>query len=292
MKRVIFVFWCVFCVASVSLFALETNECGTSACFKGPVGLQMYSLRSICEHDVEAGMKLAAEMGFRYIEASKLYNVDVKEYRALADKYGLIICAKNYDFSTFESDAGIDFVIEESKILGNKFAGVAWIPHKAPFDEADARRAAAVFNRAGERMAKEGLTFVFHNHGFEFQPWKDGKTLFDLLMEETNPDFVSFEMDVLWTIFPNQDPVALLKKYPNRWKLFHLKDLRGGVEGNLSGHTSVENDVTLGSGQADYPAILKAAQEAGVEYYFIEDESPRFQEQIPQSLRFLEQIEF
>ena len=129
--------------------------------------------------------------------------------------------------------------------------------------------------------------FYYHNHGYEFLPAGEGKTMFDLLVERTDPKYVSFQMDVLWTIFPGQDAAELLRKYPDRWSLFHLKDLKKGVEGNHSGGTSVENDVVLGTGQVQFTEVLKAAQEVGVQYYFIEDESPRVVDQIPQSLKFL-----
>ena len=111
-------------------------------------------------------------------------------------------------------------------------------------------------------------------------------------MQKTDPDLVKYEMDVMWTVFPGQDPVKLLKKYPNRWVLMHLKDLAKGVEGNLSGGTDVKNDVVLGTGQTDYPALLKAAQEVGIKHYFIEDESPDILTQVPQSLKFLAEVEF
>jgi sugar phosphate isomerase/epimerase len=114
--------------------------------------------------------------------------------------------------------------------------------------------------------------------------------LFDLLVTQTNPKTVSFEMDLLWTVHPGQDPVQLLNRYGSRWQLMHLKDLKKGVRGDLSGGTDVRNDVILGTGQMDFPAILKAAKRAGVKYYFIEDESPSAVGQIPQSLRFLEQV--
>ncbi len=83
-----------------------------------------------------------------------------------------------------------------------------------------------------------------------------------------------------------------MKQYPDRWILLHLKDLKKGVVGNLSGGTPKENDVALGSGQADYPAILKTAQEIGVKHYFIEDESPVVLQQIPVSLKYLSTVEF
>jgi sugar phosphate isomerase/epimerase len=111
-------------------------------------------------------------------------------------------------------------------------------------------------------------------------------------MEKTDPDLVKYQMDVVWAIFPGQDPVKLLRQYPDRWISLHLKDLAKGVEGNLSGGTDVRHNVPLGAGQADYPAILKAAQEIGIKHYFIEDESPDVLTQIPQSLEFLSTVRF
>jgi sugar phosphate isomerase/epimerase len=100
-------------------------------------------------------------------------------------------------------------------------------------------------------------------------------------------------MDVLWVLFPGQDPAAWLLKYPGRWVSMHLKDLRKGVEtGSLSGKTDVRNDVALGTGQVDWPAVLAAAKKAGVKYYFIEDESPDVLEQIPQTMKYLAEVKF
>ena len=158
------------------------------------------------------------------------------------------------------------------------------------FDEAACRRAAAVFNNAGKVAAAQGIKFYYHNHGYEFVPNGDG-TLFDLLVKETKPELVTFEMDVFWTVHPGRDPVALLRRYPNRWDLFHIKDLKKGVAtGKLTGSEDVNNDVALGTGQIDLPKILRTAQELGVKHYFIEDESPIATQQIPQSLRFLESL--
>ena len=114
-----------------------------------------------------------------------------------------------------------------------------------------------------------------------------------LMMTETNPKFVNFEMDIFWVVFPAQDPVKLLEKYPKRWTLMHLKDMRKGLKtGELTGQTDVTNDVAIGAGQMDIPAILKAAKKAGVKYYFIEDESPSVIQQLPESLHYLENVQF
>ena len=118
-------------------------------------------------------------------------------------------------------------------------------------------------------------------------------TLLDLLMKETKPGVVYFEMDVMWVVFPGQDPTKLMEKHAGRWALMHIKDLKKGVPtGSLSGGTDNKNGVVIDTGQTDWPALLRASQKAGVKHYFIEDEAPTVLEQIPQSLKYLEQIKF
>jgi sugar phosphate isomerase/epimerase len=100
---------------------------------------------------------------------------------------------------------------------------------------------------------------------------------------------VSFELDILWAFFPGQDPVKLLNKYSSRYKALHLKDLRKGIAtGALTGSTSQENDVILGTGQINLPAVLKAAQKAGVQHFYLEDESSASIAQVPESIKYLQ----
>jgi sugar phosphate isomerase/epimerase len=177
-------------------------------------------------------------------------------------------------------------------LYGLQYVGCAWIPHDQGFNEKLARDAVGVFNHAGEVLAKNGMKFFYHIHGYEFQPHGNG-TLLDIIMNETKPDFVHFQMDVFWIVHPGQDPVKMLEKFGNRFELMHLKDMKKGTPtGLFTGNTEVTNDVTLGTGIMDWPAILKAAQKAGIKWYFIEDESPTSVQQIPLSLRFLERVKF
>jgi sugar phosphate isomerase/epimerase len=139
-------------------------------------------------------------------------------------------------------------------------------------------------------MAKHGMKFYYHVHGYEFQPYEQG-TLFDLLMSATKPAWVSYEMDIFWVVFPGQDPVKLFQKYGKRWELVHLKDMKKGTPtGPQARWPDVSTNVPLGSGQIEMVPLLRAAKKAGVKWYFIEDESPSSEQQIPQSLRFLEQV--
>ncbi|MCX7818411.1 MAG: sugar phosphate isomerase/epimerase [Kiritimatiellae bacterium] len=278
-------------LAATLILAAHAQErsVGTGPSFKGPIGLQLYSLRDSFKQDVGATLDFVRELGFKYVELAGTYGLSAEAFRQMLDTRGLVAVAAHYPMERFLKDP--DSIAREAKALGLTYVGVAWYPHKAPLDEAQARKMAADFNAAGRAMAERGLRFFYHNHGYEFHPWGN-RTLMDLVIEETDPKLVTFEMDVLWTIFPGQDPAAWLRRYPGRWELMHLKDLKKGVQGDLSGKTDVRNDVALGTGQVDFPALLKAAAETGVKWYFIEDESPTVREQLPQSLRFLENVKW
>jgi sugar phosphate isomerase/epimerase len=264
---------------------------GHGKSFHGPVGLQLYSLRGVLKTSGPlAVLDQARQWGFRHVEASDLGGLTPVQYKAELDRRNLTPIGKMFSYDRLQNDIG--GVIAEATNLGLRYVGCAYILHKKPFDEQQCRAAATVFNRAGRALAECGMKFYFHNHGYEFVPHADG-TLFDLLAAETDPRLVCFEMDVLWTVQPGQDPVKLLEKYPNRWLLMHLKDLGRGVPtGSSAGKTALTDDVALGTGQVDWPSLLRTSQTVGVKQYFIEDESPNAVEQVPRSLRFLEQIEF
>jgi len=263
---------------------------GTGPSFKGPLGLQLYSLREQFKKDVPGTFNVVRDLGFHDVELAGTYGKTPEEFKALLAANGLKGVAGHFGFERFRDDP--EGVAKEAKALGLEYAGLAWVPHTGPFTEATVHETAKVFNHAGEVMAKQGIKFYYHNHGYEFEPHGAG-TLFDLLVAETKPEFVSFQMDVMWTVFPGQDPVKLMKKYGPRWALMHVKDLKKGVAtGSLSGGTDTKNDVVVGTGQVDWPALLRASKQAGVKYYFIEDESPSVLEQLPQTLKFLEQVKF
>lgn len=264
-------------------------EVGAGKSFRGPTGLQLYSLRDMQKAEGTIAMlDKTKAFGFKFVEVAGMGDVSPADFKKQLDQRGLVPIGSHFPYERLRDD--IEGVAKEAKALGLEYAGCAWIPHQGPFDEKLCRETAAMFNRAGAALAKHGIKFFYHNHGYEFVPFGQG-TLFDLLMAETDPKTVFYEMDVLWCVFPAQDPVKLLEKYPNRWPLMHLKDLRKGVPtGSLAGGTELTNDVALGTGQVNWTALLPAAQKAGVKYYFIEDESPTVVDQIPQSLRFLESV--
>ncbi len=262
---------------------------GTGASFKGPIGLQLYSLRADFKKDVPGTMAKVASFGIKNVELASTYDMPPDKFLALLASNGLKAVSGHFSYDQYRTN--VHKVAHDAEALGLKYAGCAWIPHKETFDEQEARDAAKVFNEAGKVLAEHGIKFFYHTHGYEFQPHKDG-TLFDLLMAESNPKFVTYQMDVFWIVHPGQDPVKLLNKYGNRFELMHVKDMKAGTKHDLTGHSDVNNDVQVGTGVMDWPAILAAAKKAGVKWYFIEDEADKAAEQIPGSLKYLESVKF
>lgn len=280
-------------MATISIFNSGCSAppaAGTGGSFKGPLGIQLWSLRDEFKKDVPATLAKVHDFGFRTVELAGTYGKSPEEFTALLATNQLKAVAGHFSFERFRDNP--EGVATEAKALGLEWAGTAWVPHKGQVTEDWARETAKVFNNAGAVLAKHGIKFYYHNHGYEFVP-HDAGTLFDLLVKETTPGLVYFEMDVMWVVFPGQDPTKLMEKHAGRWALMHIKDLKQGVAtGSLSGGTDPRNGVVIGTGQTDWASLLRASQKAGVKHYFLEDESPTVLEQIPQSLKYLESLKF
>jgi len=255
--------------------------------YTAPLGVQAYTFRKSFPHGVEATLDTIKMMGFTELEGGG-GSMPPEEFKKLCDARGISIPGTGAGYETLVSDPMN--VVKTAKALGSKYVMTAWIPHKTgAFNFENAKKAVEDFNKVGKILKENGLTFCYHIHGYEFWPYEKG-TLLDYIITNTNPEYVSFEMDIMWTYFGGGDPVALLKKYGDRWKLMHLKDLRKGTPKDRTGGTSQENDVPLGTGELDIPGILKAAKKAGVKHYFIEDESSKVITQVPQSIAYLKSL--
>jgi sugar phosphate isomerase/epimerase len=256
--------------------------------FKGVAGLQLYSVRAQMQKDVPGTLAEVRSWGIKFVELAGTYGMPPVEFKQHLDAAGLEAVSGHFSFDEWSKDP--EAVLAQAASLGLVYAGCAWIPHEGDFSEAACQNAIQVFNRAGEAAAKHHMHFFYHTHGYEFQPMGGG-TLFDLLVQRTDPENVKFEMDIFWIVHAGQSPQKLLANYPNRFELMHIKDMRKGTPtGLLTGSSPVTNDAALGQGTLDLPAILTAAEQAGIRWYFIEDESPVSEEQIPQSLRYLDTL--
>ncbi|QKZ12568.1 sugar phosphate isomerase/epimerase family protein [Spirosoma sp. KUDC1026] len=253
-----------------------------------PVGLQLYSFRTQFEKDVPGTMAKVKAMGFREVEVAGTYGLSPADFRKLLDQNGIKAISTGASFEELENN--VPGIIEQAKALGVKYVTCAWIPHPGDtFTIYNANDAVDVFNTAGRLLDDNDIKLCYHTHGYEFQPYENG-TFFDYLVANLNPKYVNFEMDVYWVKSTGLDPVALLKKYPRRFTLMHLKDRKSGTPDTKTGRADVESNVPLGQGDVGIAAILKQARKTSVKHYFIEDESSRSMEQVPVSLEFLEQV--
>ena len=255
--------------------------------YTAPLGVQTYTFRRSIGTDPIKVLDTIKALGFTEIEGFA-QRLGPAEFKKLCDARGLSIPSTGSSYEDLNNK--IDSVIWRAKTLGAKYVMCAWIPHQnntLTFE--DAKKAAEDFNRAGKILKENGLTLSYHAHGYEFQPYEDG-TLLDYIFKNTNPEYVSFQMDIFWIQFGGGDPVALLKKYGSRWKMMHIKDMRKGTKKDLTGLTSVDNDVALGTGELDLPAILKEAKKVGIKHYFIEDESSSYSSQLPVSIAYLKNL--
>ena len=262
--------------------------------FKGPVGLQLYSLRDSFKIDVPGTLDKVKALGFTEAEGWAGIGVSPAELVPLLKERGIKLVSTHFSYGPLSTQ--LEQCVKDAQTLGVKFAVCPWIDHEVGnFQLADVEKAAALFNKAGEAFKKAGITFAYHCHGYEFRPVTEGgsETFFDVLARETKPELVNFEMDVFWVVHPGQDPVKLLAKYPNRWTLMHLKDIRKGARtGVFTGRAALTDDVPLGTGQVNWPAVLKEAAKIGLKHSFIEDESPTVLEALPVTMKYLSTVKF
>lgn len=247
------------------------------------IGLQLYSLRNQFKTNIDGTLKTITDWGIDKVEGGDTYGMKEEEFLKLLEHYKIEVVSIGVDYNDLKKD--LVAIADKADRYSAKYLMCPWIPHNGDdFTLEDTEKAIALFNKAGAYFKTRGLSFTYHMHGYEFRPYGDG-TLFDLMVEQAT-DF-DFEMDVYWVKHGGEDPLALLNRYPGKFKLMHLKDMAKDLKGNNSGHEDVETNVTLGSGQIDMAALVKRGKELGIEYMFIEDESSRVLEQVPQSLKYL-----
>jgi sugar phosphate isomerase/epimerase len=276
--------WMLLLIQYVALTPIQAQK--MPKWFK--IGVQAYTYRNHIGQNPDKILDLIRDLGIQEIEGGGSKTLSNADFLKKCRERGIAVVSTGCDYNELKDNPTV--VVARAKELGVKMVMCPWIPHqKGKFNLQDAKNAVDVFNKAGMLLKENDITLCYHNHGFEFQPYMDG-TLMDYLIQKTDSKYVSFEMDVFWTIHGGASPASLLRKYPGRFKMMHLKDIKKGVTGDLTGGSGPENDVVLGTGQADYDTIFKLAKKNGIKHFFIEDESDKEMENVPLSIAFLKKI--
>jgi sugar phosphate isomerase/epimerase len=241
-----------------------------------PVGLQLYAVNSPLQKDPAGTLKAVKEIGFGEVETAGFGNLTVKEFRRLLDDNGLKCPSAHLAFDlgnldpTFETAHALGVRYVTSSVLRTSSSPPTGLGTGMTLDTA--KRTAELANRIGEKSKQAGFQFTYHNHHVEFVD-QGGTIGYDILLRETDSDLVKFEIDCGWMVVGGRNPIDYFKKYPRRFPMIHVKDFLPSHDGESNGgpeHPGAE----LGHGVIDYQPIFAAAQKAGLQHYFAEQEGP------------------
>lgn len=230
-------------------------------------GLQLWTIKDAMAKDAKDALKQVASFGYKQIESFEgqqgmFWGMSNTEFKKYMDDLGIMIISSHCDIN---NEAAFEKKAADASAIGMKYLICPWLGPQKTAD--DYKAAAEKFNKRGETCKKNGLRFAYHNHWYSFQPLNDGTYPQDIFMKNTDAGLVDFEMDIYWVVTPGQDPLTWMEKYPNRFKLGHVKDRLKNADAK-----NMDASCDLGKGSVDYKKILKAASKYGMQYFIVEQE--------------------
>lgn len=223
-------------------------------------GIQLYTVRASMAKDVPGTLRAIAGIGYREVEFAGYGDHSPQQVRSLLDDLDLKSPSAHVDAVVIRDDPSP--LIEAATAIGHAYLTIAWLQPDDRRSIDDYKRWAETFNRAGEMCRDNGIRLAYHNHDFEFLSL-DGQVPFDILLSETDPALVYFEMDMFWVRKGGQDIVDILNKAPGRFTMAHIKDM--DEQGNM---------VEVGSGVIDFESILGNDAASGLRHLFVEHDQP------------------
>lgn len=224
------------------------------------VGIQLYTVRTKMPSNMPGTLEQLAKIGYKEVEFAGYFKHPAAEVREMLRTNGLTAPSVHVGIEAIETDSAKTFA--DAKTIGHEFITVASPPRGPKVTADDWKQIAARFNAAGKGCKSAGFRFAFHNHDDIVR--KTGDVLpIDVLMRETDPALVSYEMDIYWAVNGGADPLQLLAAYPGRFSMFHAKDSMGPPDHKMA---------DVGAGVIDFKTIF--AHGKGIEHYFVEHDSP------------------
>jgi sugar phosphate isomerase/epimerase len=224
------------------------------------IGVQLYTVRDHMAESVPRTLGQVAEIGYTEVEFAGYFGHTPEEIREFLDEVSLSAPALHIDIGAVRED--LDGIISAAQTIGHQYVIVPFLSEADRPDIDGYRRLADEFNALGERCNAAGLRFGYHNHAFEFEQMGD-ELPYDVLLNRTEPELVTMEMDLFWTQQGGQDPLAYFSRFPGRFELCHVKDM--DADGNM---------VDVGQGIMDFSGMFGRSSQAGLKHYFVEHDQP------------------
>jgi sugar phosphate isomerase/epimerase len=244
------------------------------------IGLQLYTIRDAMAKDVPGSLKKVSDIGYKYLELAsyadgKFYGYEPPEFKKLVNDLGMEILSSH----TQVEGAGVTLdnarkMAEDHAKLGVKYCLQPWIVEEMRTSLDSYRRMAANWNQIGLIMKEFGMQFGYHNHNFEFDTVEGKVPYFDVMLAELDKDLVTMELDLFWTTKAGQNPVEIIKKYPGRFQLFHMKDMFT-KEAPFFTTVGVTDFAPVGAGVINFKEILAVKDIAGMKYMVVEQDRSR-----------------
>jgi len=247
----------------------------------GPVGIQLYAVKDALQTDPAGTLKALRTIGYGEVETAGFAGLGARQFHTLLEEAGLGSPSAHLGFDPGNLGPAFD----DAHALGARYAASgslrALVQRDLPAGATDsgmtleeAKRTAELANHIGEQARRVSLQYVYHNHDFEFADQGDGAIGYDLLLRETDPQLVKFEIDCGWMTLGGRDPRAYFARYPHRFPMIHVKDFLPAPAGPRPPDAPAHPGAELGHGMIDYRPILVAAEKAGLKHYFAEQEGP------------------
>lgn len=246
------------------------------------LGVQLYSVRDQMKADPLGTLKQLSGMGYKYVEHAnyvdrKFYGSTATEFKKILDDLGLMMKSghtvmgkDHWDETKNDFTDKWKYTVEDAATVGQKFVISPWLDESLRKNMSDFKRYMDVFNKSGELCKKSGMKFGYHNHDFEFNTELDGQKLFDLILTNTDPSLVAQQIDVGNMYGAGGRALDIMKKYPGRFELMHVKDEIKSEKGEMGGYEST----VLGKGILPVKEIVDLGRKSGgTSHFIIEQES-------------------
>jgi sugar phosphate isomerase/epimerase len=258
-------------LSSMGFLGLYSHQISDIINPKKPLAIQLYTIRDAISENLEKALEKLATLGFKELEIygynGTFFEKSRNEFQTILKNTGLKVISSHHTTGILHQDKGTllndwEKSVEDLHFIGAKYMVCSYLfPEERTIE--NYKKLPELFDKSGEITKKSGIQFAYHNHDFEFEKFDDTQNIYDFILKNTSPDLVKMELDLYWISKAGLDPLPYFEKYPKRFPLWHVKDMK----------KDNKDFAEIGNGTIDFKRIFEAKKKAGLEYWFLEQDS-------------------